>query len=92
MSDHEIGPNDLQVWERLKVFGLRKRPLHDPLGDSHHTDMPFTDEDIKLADDLAWFMGTMGWPESSVEQWRRVVRALRWHGLRLTNARGARRG
>jgi hypothetical protein len=91
MSDHEITDADLKVWKRLERFGLKQRPLHDPLGDNHHTDMPFLPEDIALADDLAWFMGTIGWlprsEESSVEQWRRVVRALRHHGLKLTNRR-----
>jgi hypothetical protein len=87
MGDPKISDEDREAWKRLEAFGLRKRPLHDPLGDSHHSDELFTDEDNRLADDLAWFMGTMGWPESSVDQWRRVVRALRIHGLKLANAR-----
>ena len=86
MSSHQIEDRDRAVWKRLEDFGLRERPLHDPLGDGHHTDMPFTEEDKRLGDDLAWFMGTMDWLESSVEQWRRVVRALRVHGIRLVNA------
>lgn len=86
MSNHDITAGDREAWGRLQEFGLRRRPLHDPLGDSHHTDMPITDEDKALANDLAWFMGTLGWEESSVDQWCRVVRALRYHGLKLSNA------
>ncbi len=85
MSRHDITDTDREVWKRLEAFDLRERPLHDPLGDEHHTEMPFTEADKTLADDLAWFMGTMGWEESAVDQWRRVVRALRCHGLKLAN-------
>lgn len=87
MSSHKITEQDRAVWERLKTFGLRNRPLHDPLADDHHTEMPFTEADRMLGQDLSWFMGTLGWPESSVEQWMRVVRALRCHGIRLTNGK-----
>lgn len=77
---------DRELWKRLERFGLRERPLHRPLGPMHHREMPFTEEDKQLGDDLAWFMGTLGWPEAPVEQWRRVVKALRYHGIKITNA------
>jgi hypothetical protein len=68
-------------------------PLDHPLGDGHHTEMPFTQEDRAIGDRLAHFLGTLFadvggknsrywyYERTSVDEWSRVVRALRIHGL-----------
>jgi hypothetical protein len=75
-------------------------PLGRPLGDGHHTEEPFTAEDEIVAKKLAWHMGTMHdhfanaddlwrwWYSESTSQdeWKRVARALRIHGLKIVNA------
>ena len=98
MSDR-ISDNDISKWERLEKFGLHKRPLHSPLGDVHHCDVDLIPEDVELGELLAWFMGTLsnGRPRhpqcychnslTSVEEWSRVVRAIRIHGMKLSNRR-----
>lgn len=78
---------------KCEPFGLH--PKRHPMGDDHHTDAPFTDDDEKLGDALAWFLGTLFsdvdgensryWyhERTSVDEWRRVARALRIHGLKI---------
>ena len=80
----------------FEMAGLR--PLDYPLGDDHHTDVPMTDADKTLGDALAGVLGTMYndviGPDcgyfytelSAVEEWSRVARALRIHGLKIVNA------
>lgn len=81
--------------ERCEPLGLH--PLHDPLGDDHHTDTPFLEEDKRVGEALAYFLGTLFadvegehsryWyhQRTSIDEWSRVARALRVHGLRITN-------
>jgi hypothetical protein len=77
------------------------KPLPNPLRDGHHCDIELTDHDKKVGSALAYFMGTMysdvgpcGCNDcyfyskiTSVEEWARVARALRVHGLRIANQR-----
>jgi hypothetical protein len=77
------------------------RPKESPLGDGHHTDEPFSAEDDKLGNFLAWHLGCLfsdencpnsGWfyhTMTSVEEWRRVSRALRIHGLKIATDGGS---
>ena len=72
-------------------------PLDYPLGDDHHTDVPFTTDDDALGHLLGWYLGGLfidvedkgnGWfyhTNTSFETWRRVARALRIHGLTIAN-------
>lgn len=74
----------------LEAKGIR--PLDCPNGDEHHTERPFTEEDNDLGH-IAHYLGTLSNDEngdnfafgelSSWDQWRRVARALRIHGLRI---------
>lgn len=78
-------------------------PIDKPNGDQHHTEIPFTAEDKKQGDGMAWAMGTvfrdaygdyqdcLGCPNcgiSSVDQWTRISRALRFHGLKIVRISG----
>lgn len=88
-----MGWHDKYVREaqaKCEVFGLH--PKHDPMGDDHHTDAPFSSEDREIGDALAWFLGGlfidvedrpnyMHQEMTSVDVWTRVARALRVHGL-----------
>ena len=77
---------------------LTLHPLDHPMGDGHHTDAPYTDIDRAIGDHLAFYMGTLFsdvdgehsryWyhERTSVDEWSRVARALRIHGLRIVNA------
>jgi len=84
--------------EILRMYWLA--PIDHPLGDGHHTDVPFSKEDAELGGALAWFLGglfvdknipreaaycdTYFYREMTAEDvWRRVVRALRIHGLKI---------
>jgi hypothetical protein len=81
------------AFRKCAAFNLH--PVHDPLGDSHHTDVPFTADDEAIGDALAWFLGTLFadvdsfryWytQRTSVDEWRRVARALRIHGLTISD-------
>lgn len=81
------------------AFGLH--PKIDPLGEDHHTDAKFSAEDKKIGSALAWFLGSMhvdcGGSEKElgeyfyrkstpIDEWSRVVRALRIHGLKIADA------
>jgi hypothetical protein len=81
--------------ERCAALGLHPKPF--PLADYHHTDMPFSNDDEKIGDALAYFLGTMYsdvshdmdyWyhRRTSIDEWRRVARALRIHGLRIADS------
>lgn len=84
-----------EVKKRCDPFGLH--PLIYPLGDDHHTESPLTAQDIRLGHALAYVMGTLftdnekALQESrysfdeitSAQEWARVARALRTHGLRI---------
>lgn len=81
--------------DKCAVFGLH--PKHDPLGDCHHVEVPFTEEDSATGDALAWFLGSLfsdindaqsGYfytTMTSVDEWSRVARALRVHGLKIVD-------
>jgi hypothetical protein len=57
-------------------------------GDTHHSDEKLTDEDRAMGDAIAWFLGTT-WIDCNVmapvEEWSRIARALRMHGLKITD-------
>jgi hypothetical protein len=64
-------------------------PLDNLRGD-HHTDEPMRREDEEIGDKLSWYMGDLfidSHRHSPREQWQRVARALRIHGLRIVNRR-----
>lgn len=78
-----------------RVWALGLHPIPEPLGNAgHHTEEPFSKEDEETGDALAWFLGTM-WDHdrgnhefskrTSSEEWQRVARALRIHGLRIAD-------
>jgi hypothetical protein len=75
--------------EIAEELGLH--PLSHPLGDcSHHTDEPFTDEDKRTGEAVAWFLGDLfvdSRRHSPFEQWSRIARALRIHGLAIVDRR-----
>lgn len=84
---------------RCAAIGLH--PLYEPLGEDHHTDRPFTAQDREVGDALAHFLGTLFadvdgegsryWyhERTSVDEWSRVARALRIHGLKIADAKVA---
>ena len=85
---------EMEALARCEVFGLH--PKRHPMGDDHHTDAPLSDEDMAIGDALAWFLGGlfvdvedkpryMHEEMTSVDVWSRVARALRIHGLRITD-------
>lgn len=72
---------------RIARWGLHpsKRPVYE-----HHCEAPMLDADRDLGDLLAWFLGDLFCDDrleemSPVDQWRRVVRALRVNGLTIAN-------
>lgn len=80
-----------------KCATLGLRPRHRPMGDDHHTDAPFSDDDKQIGDALAYFLGTLFadidgkdsrywyYERTSADEWSRVARALRIHGLAIAN-------
>lgn len=77
---------------KCEVLGLH--PLPFPAGETHHTEVPLTDEDRKIGDALAYFLGKLFEDDSyryfyyemtSVDVWTRVARALRFHGLKIAD-------
>ena len=86
--------NDGPAMAKCKSLGVT--PKWCPLGDGHHTDVDLSDDDKALGDALAYFLGTLFADQSgndrywhsqrtSVDEWSRVARALRIHGLKITN-------
>lgn len=76
--------------EKCRALGLNLDPF--PYGDSHHTDFDATAEDNAIGNALAYFLGSLFPDESpryfyeertSVDEWVRIARALRLHGLRM---------
>ncbi len=85
---------DRKTIERCEAVGLH--PLLNPMGDDHHTDAPFINQDDAIGDALAYFLGTLFadqdsnprywyYERTSVDEWRRVARALRVHGLHIAD-------
>lgn len=80
-----------------KCHDLQLHPLCRPRGDNHHTDAAFADEDERIGDAIAYFLGGLFvdvecedsryWYNemTSVDVWRRVARALRIHGLAIAD-------
>lgn len=88
-----FGFSDQEARDRCIALGLW--PIPFPLGDGHHTEEPFTDEDKSVGSAIAYFLGSLsgtlyepnGFERmSSADQWAVVARALRIHGLRIANA------
>ena len=79
--------DDAAVAAECEVLGLH--PKRDPMGEDHHTDAEFALADFRLGNVLSWVMGSLFADErwqvgaSSAEQWARVARALRVHGLTI---------
>ena len=80
---------------RSECNALGLHPKRHPLGNSHHTDVEPSEQDRKIGDALAYFLGTLfdaadeDWfytKRTSVDEWTRVARALRIHGLAITDA------
>lgn len=82
--------------KRLDRIGLH--PIEEPLGrDGHHTEVPITAEDREIASALAYILGSLfadiegeqslyKYREmSAVDEWSRVARALRIHGLSISD-------
>lgn len=90
-------PYLLAARDKCAIWGLH--PKHEPHGDGHHTDFPPTAEDRAIGDALAWFLGSLFadvdgefspyWyhQKTSADEWTRVARALRVHGLTITDHR-----
>ena len=89
--------NGSQKAAKAKCHLLGLHPLLDPMEDSHHTDASFSDEDKVLGDALAYFLGTLFadvegeksrywyYERTSTDEWSRVARALRIHGLKIVD-------
>lgn len=87
---------DIKAWRKCEALGLH--PLRHPMGDDHHVDAPFSAEDLALGEALAYFLGTLFsdvegehsryWhhERTSTDEWRRVARALRIHGLEIRDS------
>lgn len=93
--------NEYDAEARARCDALGVRPLAWPLGDGHHCDVPFSEEDKRVGQALAYFLGTLfsdvdgeGSPywyyqRTSRDEWSRVARALRIHGLKISNVNDA---
>jgi hypothetical protein len=60
----------------------------------HHTEFPLTEGDKAIGDALAYFLGTLfsdvderwfHYERTSINEWARVARALRVHGLMIAD-------
>lgn len=114
MCLHDFGPGSAD--NNCRICGIEKatpavggllNPIHRPMGNSHHTDAPFTEDDKATGHELAYSLGTLFadvqcqgdgkggvvhsrywyYERTSVDEWSRVVRALRIHGLKIVNTR-----
>lgn len=76
-----------QAVNRASQLGLH--PLRSPLDDSHHSDVLPTQDDLKIGDAVAWFLGDtfLDVKEAPVIQWTQIVKALRIHGLKIVDAK-----
>lgn len=87
---------DRPALDKCEKLGLK--PIPYPMGEDHHTDAPFSDNDRAIGDALAYFLGTLFsdvdgkdskywyYERTSIDEWSRVARALRLHGLKICNA------
>jgi len=86
--------HDYDAKAMAKCNDLGLHPLKEPMGDSHHTDATFNDEDKSTGDALAYFLGDLfadveerywHYEVAPTDQWQRVARALRIHNLTITD-------
>lgn len=82
--------NDRHISEKIVVLceDIGILPLRNPCGDGNHTDEPLRDEDVKVAEVVSHFVGDLFvdfHTMSPLEQWQVVARALRVHGLKISN-------
>jgi hypothetical protein len=94
-NDQSIPPSLAEAFARCRQLGLH--PADHPLGDSHHTEVPYSNEDKEIGNALAYFLGTLFsdvdgkdsrywyYERTSVDEWTRVARALRVHGLSIAD-------
>lgn len=87
-----------QAMEKCEALGLH--PKSDPMGDDHHTDAPMLERDKAIGDALAYFLGGLFVDTderyfyhemTSIDVWSRVARALRIHGLAISDEQPAQR-
>lgn len=80
-----------------KCHAIGLDPAFAPMGEDHHTDAPFSDEDKEIGEAIAYFLGGLFIdveydPDyfyrkmTSEDAWTRVARALRVHGLKIASA------
>ena len=74
-----------QVLARLDKIGLH--PLVEPTEVDHHSDAPLLTKDKMLGDVLSFIMGDLFIDNntSPIEQWATVAKALRIHGLQISD-------
>ncbi len=79
-----------------QLHNLNLHPIVEPLGDDHHSDALLTPEDKELGCALAYIMGDLFIDRGDlfidsgagpIEQWATVVKALRIHGLKISDIR-----
>lgn len=90
-----------EIESRAAIAKHGLRPIAEPFGDCHHTELSFKPEDREVGE-LAYWLGDLFAdkqcdPEkphkdsyfynemSSQDIWTRVARALRIHGLKIVN-------
>jgi hypothetical protein len=88
---------ELQKAQMAKMERLGLHPFRYPMGDVHHTDVPFSDSDEEYGE-VAWYLGGLfidkeftspcyfHYEMTSKDVWTRVARALRIHGLKIVDA------
>lgn len=76
-------PKDQIEVDCIRLFGGVPKKL-----ETHHSTVPLTSEDRYAGQVIAWFLGDLFFPEdaSPVQQWSRVTRALRIHGMKIVTA------
>lgn len=91
-------PYNAEALSKCEELGLH--PIPEPTGEMHHTEFPFTDEDKRIGDALSYFLGTLfadhqaendrywHYEKTSIDEWSRVARALRYHGLMIVDQKG----
>ena len=79
LSEEELPPPDCSVF-LSGAFG-------DIPEDAHASNYSFSNQDKIAGDTMAWFAGDLyidSMKESPVEQWQKVARALRVHGVKIS--------
>lgn len=85
--DYKLERRATEATKRLSAFNLHPKS-NSSIGDGHHTDLPCTEDDLKLGHGLAFLLDdlfiTPGM--TPMDQWQAVARALRLHGLTVADA------